>query len=80
MQKSPQFSKRHLLLNEKGKKPCIEHHVSLHTRSKEPSQHALRSRSAGQETRQDKTNFNQLQSLFFPFLFQHYNGQQEAIS
>ena len=32
-----------------------------------------------QDKRQDKTNFNKKQSLFFPFLFQHNNGQQEAI-
>ena len=50
---------------------------------KEPSWHAFRSHLAGQ-LRQDKirlikSHFNKLQSMFFRFLFQHNNGQQEAI-
>ena len=44
----------------------------------EPSRHALRSRFAGQETRQDKLQLK-TELVFFPFLFQHNNGQQEAI-
>ena len=55
----------------------MECHVYPRTRSKEPSRNALQSHSAGQETRQDK--LKQITELVFSFLFQHNNGQQEAI-
>ena len=59
------FAQQWIFINFPYRKNFAQHSFLLvltdvypRTRSKEPSQHALRSRSAGQETRQDQTNLN----------------------